>query len=850
MGNFLQSIKLEIGHKSSLSPYERIALHKVLGILKSNAAFDTLKNELEKEDIIRESAISILSSFPQASGELKKYLPLKISDGEKMMILENLLNNGTAQDIPAVIDFINTLDQENPTRTLAEKAFRVLRTIGTENSEVLEYLTAKADDAASHEFIRLQAILSLSHFSAVKKFEEIIRNNSNNALCLQAYRAIYIMNARLVESKTRNKDDIFSYSETMSADDDPLIGVRILLGKMAEHFESYSVDIKIAYICSMMSSNHREYNIYIMKALSSKNSWLVTGTLYGILRNIEYLNDPDKLFRNLLHVSIESPMDNDIIIDIFSKFFTAAEDDRKFNILKDRIYGYITIILQNDFETYRKEYLFKNVIEDGYSEKFQLFRKFVLEKMTPELKEKTIEFLKSDSLDNSLIDELAQHIKFVEKDEMQLVFSLVETIFEPNEALRKNSAAQIEDIDYERRYLKNRIIRLCRIIGKLKIDGAASHIVNSYNYLKKYHDSELTAVMEETLAGLNYSYLLGEIEILLFTGARQDQEKGLRLLAYFNEQRSINVLFEYIKTNVSNKDPLVVTAIKILLSYDLWNNISANEILKTIIESNGDEEIRSLAILGIGRCGFETEINYLNNLFFSTKSRDEKDAIVRAISRIARLSGEIPLNKLKDYFQEYLKDQGINVRIYSNLCLFLLGDSEAAKSIRDMLIIKNKSVQRKIISIVASLRSLEFSFFLVSLLSVEYGISNDIVEALRLLPEDDMREIDSFIVNLFKKYEITPLEKEKKLALPPLIIDNLITEKISILQADIYSEELSYRNDVNSITSLADAIEINLRITSFVLRAVEKYGGGISLFTDNRIIAFFKEPLSAVRASI
>ena len=842
MEDFLQSIKLKIGRKSELSLQERTAFHKILGILKSNAAFEVLKKELESNSIIRESAISVLYSFPQAYEELKKYLMKDITDSEKIMILENIQNNGNIQDIPLLIEFVNTINTEDPPKDMTEVAFRALRTLGADNAEVQDYLNTKITDEKNHEFIKTHAILALSHFAAVKNLEDILKY-TNETLSLNAYSAISTMSLRILDSYIKNKNDIFTFPEITNLDDDPLIGIRILLSKMALSFDDYSVPLKIAYICAMMSCNHREYNIYITKALSSENHELITGTLYGILKNVEYLNDPDRIFKNLIQIEVESHTNNDIITDIFVKFFTTAEDDRKYNVLKDSIYGYITIAFQNDFNTYRKEYLFRDVIEEGYPEHLQLFRKFILEKTDLELKEEIIEFLQSNlPEDAAFIDTLAKKIKFIPNNEMPQTNALVETLFESNDVSRKKSADAVNDIDYKRRYLKMKITRLCRIIGKLKINGAASQIVNSYNYLKKYPDQELSFVMEETLAELNYSYFLGEIELLLFTGAPEEQEKGLALIAYFNEQSSINLLFEYLKANASNPSPLVGTAIKILMDYDLQNNLSANEILKAIIESNANEEIKTLAILGIGHCGFETEIPYLDSLFFSAKEQSQKDVVVRAIGRIAKLSNEVQPIHLKRYFQEYLKDQGINVRIYANICLFMLEDENAAKSLRDMLIIKNKLIQRKIISIIAILRSLEFSFFMISLLAAEYEISLDIIDALKLLTKDEMREIDSFIVNILKKYETPPSDVDAQ-------IENLQTETIVLLQTDINNDELNYKYTSN-ITTLSDAINMNLRVTSFVLQAVEKYDGNLSFFSDSKVIAFFKDQLSAVKAAI
>ncbi len=45
-----------------------------------------------------------------------------------------------------------------------------------------------------------------------------------------------------------------------------------------------------------------------------------------------------------------------------------------------------------------------------------------------------------------------------------------------------------------------------------------------------------------TLSILNYSYMLGEIEVLLTTGNPEDQNRALDYLSLFTEQRSLNII--------------------------------------------------------------------------------------------------------------------------------------------------------------------------------------------------------------------------------------------------------------------------------------------------------------------
>jgi hypothetical protein len=114
-----------------------------------------------------------------------------------------------------------------------------------------------------------------------------------------------------------------------------------------------------------MSCNHREYLIYVMKALSSREPDLITMTLYGIYRSVTRLKDPDKLFRSLIALSTESERDDELIVEIFVKFFSFAGDERKYHILKDKTYSNIVVTLETYFELPR-EFMIRDVMEKGF----------------------------------------------------------------------------------------------------------------------------------------------------------------------------------------------------------------------------------------------------------------------------------------------------------------------------------------------------------------------------------------------------------------------------------------------------------------------------------------------------
>ncbi len=241
----------------------------------------------------------------------------------------------------------------------------------------------------------------------------------------------------------------------------------------------------------------------------------------------------------------------------------------------------------------------------------------------------------------------------------------------------------------------------------------------------------------------------------------------------------------------------------------------------------------------------QSDIDYLHDLFFTITDNDTKDHVVRAIGTITALSPDFDKRTVMKHLFEYLKEPGIRIRVYSCLLLVKLGNKEALKSIRDMLIIKNKSIQREILTILGDLKSVEFSFFLVSLLKEEYGITDDIIAVLEMLPEEDLQEIDSFIVNIFRKYEAPDLgDIEPETTRDIITVDNLKRRRVTVLNIDIIYEE-----DLDEI-DISELINLNLKIESLIVQNILDNKGVISMMSSHRIVAIFTEPVPAINASL
>ena len=159
------------------------------------------------------------------------------------------------------------------------------------------------------------------------------------------------------------------------------------------------------------------------------------------------------------------------------------KETRKNLLLRDKLFNYIVVTLETYFETYRKEFMVTEVIEKGYPENFQIIRKYLLESFTPELKRKVVNYLKNRdrAMLHSIIMEVSSVIPYIAAEEREGLYSLLEVLFDNDQKSRENSAGRIEDINFEKRYLRHRILRLCEIIGRLHIDEAATTLVKIFN---------------------------------------------------------------------------------------------------------------------------------------------------------------------------------------------------------------------------------------------------------------------------------------------------------------------------------------------------------------------------------
>ncbi len=848
--NFLQSIKLEISKNFKLDPYERIAFHSIFSNLRTENDRNTLVKELNNEGHVKISAVLALSRFndPDLSSVLKENVSVDSSPIELLAVLGYLKNNGTVADISYLIEMAENLKNINIDKYIILNIFEVLRVIGQGDANLYNFLKSQLTDSTNSEVYRLGAFNALSGFSNIDFFDEYISAGEENAWYI--FQSIYKLNINLVDpiGKEKNSSTLSEryIDRPLNEYEELILKIKVFLGKSSSRFDSYSNDVKISYINALLSCNHRESNIFVLKALESGDRDLISMTLYSLYRNIHRLNLPEKLFRSLMALNVETEHDNDLVAEIIIRYFEKKNANRSDILFKEKEFGIISATLESYFETYRREFMIPDVMENAFPENFKKIRDFILRKLNPEYKRKLNMFLYAQGNEKSkqLINELSQWVYFVDENDVEALNFLIDIFIDEDPVSRENSANRIDSVNFEKRYLQSRIIRLCKIISALKIENASNSLVYIYNYLKKYPEPEIYEAATLSLCRLNYSYMLSEVEIMLSAGSPEDQLWAVKLLGIFTEKRLINILVEYLNANASKSTEIVREIAVIISGQNIKKNINAAEALKKIVESNDDAITVKYAILGIGSCGFQDDIDYLNQVYTESDNAKIKESVVKSISSIITINENINRQRIIKYSFEYLKDPSIKVRIFSCIVLLQLGEKEALKYIRDMLIIKNKSVQREILSILREIKSPDFYFFLVSLLRSEYAITKDIIGIITKLSADDLKEIDNFLNNLFRKFEIPvfeniPVKKEI------LNIDGV--ERVTKTVLFIKNED---RLDSKKEFSSYDNLKWNIIIDSLFIPPLKEFNGIISYKVNHDLTAIFNEAEDAVKAAM
>ena len=835
--DILQSIKLEITKNLKFTPYLRICLHPFIAQSKSDIAHNILCAELSAEPAIRFSAIRTITHYklPGFTDLFHALFQHSITDDEKIQICTYLATYGNSQTVELLNNYIMDNFNKESNHTIVIQCLETLRILRHPDSKLLATLKSIINETGTHEVIRYYAIRALSIYDDIHVLSSLI--NQNEYTLLGIFDAIAFISDYCITKKTQKNE-----ASDSSKEENLIIELRVFLSKMLPHFDEFSTRVKISCLNALITSKHRETNDYVLKILGGQNENEKEELLLLLQHTIMLLRDPEPLIRALISYGTVSPHHNTIIVDTIINYFESFQSDRSSTLLKDKLFNYFTVTLDSFFELYRKNYMISDVEEKNYPEIFREVRNFILLKFSPQILNRIIHYLKHEKNDeiHKIITLLTTYLPFIDSSIRDPFSSLVEMLYDRDPKSREITASRLETIDFEKRFLQERIIRLCNIIAKLNIQSAATLLVKIYNYLKKYRDEKLFDACIQTLSTMKYPYMLGELELMLLSGDRNDQLFSLKYLAHYTDQQAASILFELLK-NTANLDPeVIVTALHLLLQDETAQYKNSSEILKNIALTYNDIAIKQAAIRNIGHCGDEKEMEWLITLFTETNEISIKETILQSISSIIPRLRDFNKRALSQFLLDCLKESGIRIRIYAIAILLQLNNKEVAKYIKEMLIIKNRDIQTEMLYIFHNYNTPEFSYFLLSLLKEEYAIAPETVSILQNLPAEISEDIVNFIGNMYRKNGIDISQAEATLTIKPGKIDTL---------SDFFIITITTYGDTNPILLEKLATTLNT-IQSLILNHCKKNNLVIHALLPGLITVYSNNPLNIADALI
>ncbi|MGB4270534.1 MAG: hypothetical protein WBK20_15325 [Spirochaetota bacterium] len=835
--DILQSIKLEITKNLKFTPYLRICLHPFIAQSKSDIAHNILCAELSAEPAIRFSAIRTITYYllPGFTDLFHTLFQHAITDDEKIQICIYLATYGNSQTVELFNNYIMDNFNKESNHTIVIQCLETLRILRYPDNSLLTTLKSIINDTGTHEVIQYYAIRTLSIYNDIHVLKSLI--NQNEYTLLGIFDAIAFMSNYYITQKTQNKE-----APEPSNEENLIIELRVFLSKMLPQFDEFSTRVKISCLNALITSKHRETNDYVLKILGGQNENEKEELLLLLQHTIMLLRDPEPLIRALISYGAISPHHNTIIVDTIINYFESFQNDRSSTLLKDKLFNYFTVTLDSFFELYRKNYMISDVEEKNYPEIFREARNFILLKFSPQILNRIIHYLRHETNDDihKIITLLSTYMPFIDSSIRSQFSLLVEMLYDRDPKSREITASRLETIDFEKRFLQERIVRLCNIIARLNMQSAATLLVKIYNYLKKYRDEKLFDACIQTLSAMKYPYMLGELELMLLSGDRNDQLFSLKYLAHYTDQQTASILFELLK-NTTNLDPeVIITALHLLLQDETTQYKNSSEILKNIVLTYNDIAIKQSAILTIGHCGDEKEIEWLITLFAETNEISLKETILQSMSSIIPRLRDFNKRGLSQFLLDCLKESGIRIRIYAIAILLQLNNKDVAKYIKEMLIIKNRDIQTEMLYIFHNYNTPEFAYFLLSLLKEEYAIAHEIIPILQNLPAEISEDIVNFIANMYRKNGIDISRAETSLTIKPGKIDTL---------NDFFIITIKTYGDTNPVLLETLVTRLNT-IQSLILNHCKRNNLAIHALLPGLITVYSNNPLNVADALI
>ncbi len=768
--DILQSIKLELTKNLKFTPYLRMCLHPLIAQSKIESAHNILCAELSAEPAIRLSAIRTITQHlrPGFTDLFHALFQQSITDDEKILICTYLATYGNEETVQLFTDYIMqnySRDSNYPTVIQCLETLRLLRI--TDNN-LLTVLKNIINDTSTNEVIRFYAIRALSIYNDIHLFEALVNNNDYTLIGI--FDAVSFMSEYYISQRAQ-KNEVSG----ATGEEDIIIELRVFLSKILPKFVEFSSSVRISCLNALIVSKHRETNDYILKILNSQNENEKEELLILLQHKIMLVRDPEPLIRALISFGTISPHHNTIIVDTILNYFTSLQNDRSSTLLKDKLFNYFTVTLDSFFELYRKNYMIADVEEKSYPESIRQVRHFILSKLTPQILTKIVHYLRHEQNDEiqKIINLLTNHFPFTDSFTREPFSQLIEMLYDSDPKSRAISASRFETIDFEKRFLQERIVRLCTIVAQLNIQSAANLLVKIYNYLKKYRDEILFDACIQTLSKMRYPYMLGELELMLLSGDRNEQLFSLKYLVHYKDQQAASILFELLKNTAHLDTAVIITALKLLLKTETTQYKNSTEILKNIILSSNDVNTKRYAILNIGHCGDEKELEWLISLFTDTNEIAIKETILQSLGSIIPRLRDFNKRALSQFLIDCMKESGIRIRIYACALLLQLNNKEVERYIKEMLIIKNRDIQTEILFLFRNHTLPELSYFLLSLLKEEYAVGYETISILQNLPSEICDDIVNFIGNMYRKNGIDISQVPPSVTIKPGKIDTL-----------------------------------------------------------------------------
>ena len=258
--SLLQKLKLEISRSFRLTPYERIVFHKILAHNGIESSEVVLLDELDKGYEVRTSAIQALVHI-QSQSVYDRLITIlsepKLNDYDISAIFRYYAQYKNSNDITFIIEYYNS--NENLSPEIKNEIFNTLSELGGDSSELWDFLSKIIEEDADP----ISTEYAISSFNNIENIDYLCSLLNNKKTPYK--KAIFQTLGKIAKS---SDNEIADEHQATSNDNSIMLELRISLSKIAIVFDDFTPNEVVAYISVLAASNHREFFIYTMKAIS------------------------------------------------------------------------------------------------------------------------------------------------------------------------------------------------------------------------------------------------------------------------------------------------------------------------------------------------------------------------------------------------------------------------------------------------------------------------------------------------------------------------------------------------------------------------------------------------------